>query len=160
MTRPDRRKKFAFAAVLFALLLVTGILYRPGAMRSAPPAAAPASSVAALPAASAAAVPTPPPVERLGFATGSDRLPDGSMDVLNRIADAARIDPGTTVQVSAFYAGGGPTGADAQLAGRRGEAVRHALAANGVPLAQMRMIVVSTTDEASAAAGRVEVLLQ
>jgi outer membrane protein OmpA-like peptidoglycan-associated protein len=163
MTDRDRRKKFAFVGIAVALLLLASFFYR--APPSPPPARAaaatdgPGSGTASSPASSGAvplAVAAPPVStrERLQFAAGSERLPPEAMDVLARVADAARADAATRVEVSAFQ---GTSGAEAQLAGRRGDAVRHALAANGVPADRMRTTVLAPPagDEAQSA-GRVE----
>jgi outer membrane protein OmpA-like peptidoglycan-associated protein len=152
MTDRDRRKKFAFVGIAVVVLLLASFFYR-SPLRPAAPVVAPAAPAAVAVPASAASV-APPPRERLRFAADSDRLPAEAMDVLARIADAARADPAASVEISAFQ---GIGGAEAQLAGRRGEAVRHALEANGVPASRMRMNVLATpVGEDAKGPGRVE----
>ncbi len=66
------------------------------------------------------------------FDVGAETLPAGAMDALNQVADAARARPGATVLISGFHDATGDPAANAELAKRRAQAVRHALEADGV----------------------------
>jgi outer membrane protein OmpA-like peptidoglycan-associated protein len=159
MTDRDRRKKFAFGGVAIAALLLASFFYRAPPPKSSIPVAAtdaPATGMSSTAASSGVVSPaaTSPTREHLQFGSGSDRLPPEAMDVLARVADAARADAASMVEVSAFQ---GTSGAEALLAGRRGEAVRHALAANGVPADRMRTTVLAPpAGEEAQKLGRVE----
>ena len=160
MTDRDRRKKFAFVGIAVVVLLLASFFYRSPARPVGPatttgaaspaPAATATSSIEAAP-----GIAAPAPREHLQFGADSDRLPAEAMDVLARVAEAARADPVASVEISAFQ---GASGAGASLAARRGEAVRHALGANGVPATRMRMTVLPLpAGDAVQGAGRVDV---
>ncbi len=74
---------------------------------------------------------------RVYFEVDSDALPADAAEVLNRVADAARGKPGTTVLISGFHDATGNPEHNADLAKRRAQAVRHALEANGVTPSQL-----------------------
>jgi outer membrane protein OmpA-like peptidoglycan-associated protein len=74
---------------------------------------------------------------RVYFEVDSDALPADAVEVLNRVADAARGKPGTTVLISGFHDATGNPEHNADLAKRRAQAVRHALEANGVSPSQL-----------------------
>ena len=76
---------------------------------------------------------------RVYFEVDSDALPADAMEVLNRVAEAARNDPGAPVLISGFHAARGDARRNAELALRRAQAVRHALEANGVPASQLQI---------------------
>lgn len=86
------------------------------------------------PAAAAAAQEGQP---RVYFEVDSDALPGDALEVLNRVADAARGKPGVTVLISGFHDATGNPEHNADLAKRRAQAVRHALEANGVSPSQL-----------------------
>ena len=71
------------------------------------------------------------------FDDGKDGLPDNAREALGRVAETARRSNFTMVQITAFHDAEPRNGNTAVLAGKRAEAVRHALEANGVPPAQM-----------------------
>jgi outer membrane protein OmpA-like peptidoglycan-associated protein len=91
------------------------------------------NAVPAKPAAAAAQEGQP----RVYFEVDSDALPAEASEVLNRVADAARGKPGTTVLISGFHDATGNAEHNADLAKRRAQAVRHALEANGVAPSQL-----------------------
>lgn len=93
------------------------------------------SNVPAKPAAAAATTQEGQP--RVYFEVDSDALPADAGPVLNRVAEAARGKPGTTVLISGFHDATGNPEHNADLAKRRAQAVRHALEANGVAPSQL-----------------------
>ena len=161
------RNKFARrGGLVVALLLVFalfGVYLGWGRRAIEPPVAAtpalPAATVAG-PSASAPADAATVPADaasatqgRIGFASGSARLPAGASDLLVRIADAVRLVPGGKVEIVAWR----PAGADSLVARERAEAARHALEANGVLPGQMRVVVQEApAGTAAAEAERVE----
>jgi outer membrane protein OmpA-like peptidoglycan-associated protein len=75
--------------------------------------------------------PSPPAVARVYFEAGEDALSWAASDALVQVAAMARESVATTVVIT------GSAMANAVLAVRRAERVRHALEASGVPVAQM-----------------------
>jgi hypothetical protein len=75
-------------------------------------------------------------VEVLGFASGSAALPPQANEVIGRVAQAAREEPGRQVFVSTWLA---PQPDAASAAASRGQAVQHALEAHGVARRQVRL---------------------
>ena len=72
------------------------------------------------------------PDGRIYFALGSDALPAEASEILARVADSARMQSGKVVLISGFHDASGDAATNAALAGKRAQAVRHALEANGV----------------------------
>jgi len=68
----------------------------------------------------------------LYFALGSDALPADANEILVKVADAARAQPGKVALISGFHDTSGDAATNAELAKKRALAVRHALEANGV----------------------------
>lgn len=126
----DDAQSYALAAVAAVVALVIAGVLALAISRSGPPKA-PAAAAAATAAPAEAVLP------RLYFAVDSDALPAQAMDVLDRVAEAARANPGAAVLISGFHDASGDAGHNAELARRRAQAVRHALEANGVPAAQL-----------------------
>jgi outer membrane protein OmpA-like peptidoglycan-associated protein len=120
----------------------------------APKAAGPSATSATTPAESSAA-------ERIYFEVGQDSLPADAIDVLNRVAEAARSSGGT-VLISGFHDASGDAAANADLAKRRAQRVQHALEANGVTADHLQLSkpAVTTGDGDPKAARRVELRLQ
>jgi outer membrane protein OmpA-like peptidoglycan-associated protein len=122
------------AAGVVGLVLVGVVaiaLWSAGRGRAGAPASAALSQAAAMaPAAGLQGEFAPP--EKLYFAVGSDALPADSDAVLARVADTARAQNGVSVLISGFHDALGDPLANAELAKRRAQAVRHALEANGV----------------------------
>ena len=102
------------------------------------------------------------PLPRIYFEVDSDALPADAAEVLNRVADAARGKPGTTVLISGFHDATGNPEHNADLAKRRAQAVRHALEANGVTPSQLVLAKPQETTGGADAreARRVELRLQ
>ena len=100
-------------------------------------------------------------VERIYFEVGQDSLPADAIDVLNRVAEAARSNGGT-VLISGFHDASGDAAANADLAKRRAQRVQHALEANGVTADHLQLSkpAVTTGDGDPKAARRVELRLQ
>jgi len=137
----EGRNKFARRGglvVTLLLALVIGVLYVAWGRRAAVP------PVDAAPSAEAASTTQ----ERIDFAAGSARLPADAVELLVRIADATRLVPGGRIEIVAWR----PAGADSLMARERAEAARHALEANGVMPARMRVVMA----EAPAGTGAVE----
>ena len=117
---------------------------------------APAAAAASVPIAAAAAASVPG--GRLFIDPASGRLPPESIELLARVAEAARSTEGALVEISGFYPPGGNAGASAGFAREHAEAVRHALEANGVSPRRMRVAAVEAAPEADARdAARVEI---
>ena len=91
----------------------------------------------AIPAKPAAAAAAPQGQPRVYFEVDSDALPADAAEALNRVAEAARGKPGTTVLISGFHDATGNPEHNTDLAKRRAQAVRHALEANGVAPSQL-----------------------
>ena len=87
----------------------------------------------------AAEAAAPVTLERIFFAVGTDALPPEASDVLARVSTTARATTTAVVSVSGFHDPTGDAAANAELARRRAEAVRHALEAHGVPPEQIRL---------------------
>jgi outer membrane protein OmpA-like peptidoglycan-associated protein len=102
------------------------------------------------------------PDGRIYFELGSDALPASAMDILVKVADSARAQPGKVVLISGFHDASGDAATNAELAKKRAETVRHALEGNGV--APERLILdkpaVTTGDGAAREARRVEMRLR
>ncbi|WP_298831490.1 OmpA family protein [uncultured Piscinibacter sp.] len=127
----DDAQSYALLAVAGVVALVVAGVLVLAVSRGGPraPAAAPT------PPAAAAATDLP----RIYFEVDSDVLPAGAMEVLDRVADAARATPGAAVLISGYHDASGNPEYNADLAKRRAQAVRHALEANGVPPAQLTL---------------------
>jgi outer membrane protein OmpA-like peptidoglycan-associated protein len=126
----DDAQTYALGAIAAVVaLVIAGVLAlaigRSGAPKAPAPAAATAPAEAAAP--------------RVYFEVDSDALPADAMEVLNRVAEAARNNPGAAVLISGFHDATGNAEHNADLAKRRAQAVRHALEANGVPAAQLQL---------------------
>jgi outer membrane protein OmpA-like peptidoglycan-associated protein len=81
--------------------------------------------------------PSPPAVARVYFEAGEDALSWAASDALVQVAAMARESVATTVVITGSHDATGSAMANAVLAVRRAERVRHALEASGVPVAQM-----------------------
>jgi len=163
----EGRNKFArrsgLVVALLLVLVISGLYAGWGRRAATPPVAAtPALPPVVVPGGGAPAVveTAPAPADaasatrgRLDFASGSMRLPAGAAELLVRIADAARLTPGGTIEIVAWRA----AGSDSRMARERAEAARHALEANGVTPARMRVAVQEApAGTATAEAERVE----
>ena len=87
---------------------------------------------ATTPAPTLAAIVAIEPDGRIYFELGSDALPAAASDVLVKVADAARAQPGKVVLISGFHDASGDAATNAELAKKRAQAVQHALEADGV----------------------------
>lgn len=125
----DDTQNYALGAIAAVVALVIAGVLTLAISRSGAPKAPAASAMAAAPAEAA--------LPRVYFEVDSDALPADAMEVLNRVADAARANPGAAVLISGFHDASGNPEHNADLAKRRAQAVRHALEANGVPAAQL-----------------------
>ena len=125
----DDTQNYALGAIAAVVALVIAGVLTLAISRSGAPKAPAASAAAAAPAEAA--------LPRVYFEVDSDALPADAMEVLNRVADAARANPGAAVLISGFHDASGNPEHNADLAKRRAQAVRHALEANGVPAAQL-----------------------
>ncbi len=126
----DDAPSYALGAVAVVVAgVVAGVLMLAVARSGAPGAPTTAGTAAS----DAAAVP------RVYFEVDSDALPADAMDVLDRVAEAARSHPGAAVLISPFHDARGDPARNAELAQRRALAVRHALEANGVPAALLQL---------------------
>lgn len=152
----DDVQKYALGAVAFVVALVVAGVIGLAASRvlHAPKAAGPSTASATTPAETSA-------VERIYFEVGQDSLPADAIDVLNRVAEAARSSGGT-VLISGFHDASGDAAANADLAKRRAQRVQHALEANGVTADHLQLSkpAVTTGDGDPKAARRVELRLQ
>jgi outer membrane protein OmpA-like peptidoglycan-associated protein len=149
----DDVQKYALGAVAFVVaLVVAGVI---GLAASRVMHAPKAGAVTATAAADASAA------ERIYFEVGQDSLPADAIDVLNRVAEAARSSGGT-VLISGFHDASGDAAANADLAKRRAQRVQHALEANGVTADRLQLSkpAVTTGDGDPKAARRVELRLQ
>ncbi len=126
----DDAQTYALGAVAAVVALVIAGVLTLAIVRSGAPKAPAAASVAATTEATA---------PRVYFEVDSDALPADAMEVLNRVAEAARQNPGAPVLISGFHDASGNPEHNAELAKRRAQAVRHALEANGVPAAQLQL---------------------
>lgn len=139
----------AVVALVVAGVTTLGVFKaRGGAAQAAAPAvvasapaveAAPVVAEAASEAAPAAPVVAEAAVDKVFFAKGADKLPDGSADILARVADAARANSAAMVHISGFHDASGNPERNAELAKRRAFAVRDALIANGVAETQIQL---------------------
>lgn len=128
----DDAQNYALGVIAAVVaLVIAGVLTLSIARSGAPKAPTVATPAAAAPATEAAAAP------RVYFEVDSDALPGDAMEVLNRVAEAARAKPGASVLISGFHDASGNPEHNADLAKRRAQAVRHALEANGVPVGQL-----------------------
>lgn len=128
----DDTQNYALGAVAGVVaLVIAGVLTLAISRAGAPKVPAAASVTKA--ATAEAALP------RVYFEVDSDALPADAMEVLNRVAEAARSNPGAPVLISGFHDATGNPEHNADLAKRRAQAVRHALEANGVPAAQLQL---------------------
>ena len=102
------------------------------------------------------------PDGRIYFELGSAALPTDASEVLARVADAARAQPGRIVQISGYHDASGDATKNAELAKERALAVRHALEANGVAPDHLAMDkpVVTTGGSDARAARRVDLRLR
>jgi outer membrane protein OmpA-like peptidoglycan-associated protein len=152
----DDVQKYALGAVAFVVALVVAGVIGLAASRvlHAPKAAGPSATSATTPAETSAA-------ERIYFEVGQDSLPADAIDVLNRVAEAARSSGGT-VLISGFHDASGDAAANADLAKRRAQRVQHALEANGVTADHLQLSkpAMTTGDGDPKAARRVELRLQ
>jgi len=155
----DDVQKYALGAVAFVVVLVLAGVIGLAASRvlQAPRTAGPAATATAGTRATAAAT----GVERIYFEVGQDSLPADAIDVLNRVAEAARSSGGT-VLISGFHDASGDAAANADLAKRRAQRVQHALEANGVSADHLQLSkpALTTGDGDPQAARRVELRLQ
>lgn len=126
----DDAQTYALGAIAAVVALVIAGVLTLAIGRSGPPKAT------ARAAAAATAEATAP---RVYFEVDSDALPADAMEVLDRVAEAARNNPGAPVLISGFHDASGNPEHNAELAKRRAQAVRHALEANGVPAAQLQL---------------------
>ena len=142
----DEVHSVALGVILVPLVLVGALVLAiaiqatsragPGA-KSHPQVAASAESAASPAAARGEAA--APAVEALHFDAESAVLPFDALPVLARIADRARADAARVVRIAAFHAPGADALRAFALALERSDAVRHALEAHGVPLAQLQV---------------------
>ena len=102
------------------------------------------------------------PEGRIYFELGSDALPADASAILVGVADAARMQAGKVVLISAFQDPSGDAATHAELAKKRAQAVRHALEANGVAPDHLAMDkpMVATGGADARAARRVEMRLR
>lgn len=153
----DDVQKYALGAVAFVVALVVAGVIGLAASRvlHAPKAAGPSATATAPAGAETSAA------ERIYFEVGQDSLPADAIDVLNRVAEAARSSGGT-VLISGFHDASGDAAANADLAKRRAQRVQHALEANGVTADHLQLSkpAVTTGDGDPKAARRVELRLQ
>jgi outer membrane protein OmpA-like peptidoglycan-associated protein len=77
--------------------------------------------------------------ERVYFELGQDSLPAGADETLARVAEALRQNSQAVVLISGFHDASGDPAGNAELAKRRAQRVQHALEANGVAAAQLRL---------------------
>jgi outer membrane protein OmpA-like peptidoglycan-associated protein len=102
------------------------------------------------------------PEGRVYFELGSDALPAEAVEILVKVADAARAQPGKVVLISGFHDASGDAATNAELAKKRAQAVSHALEADGV--APERLIldkpIVTTGNGDAREARRVEMRLR
>jgi outer membrane protein OmpA-like peptidoglycan-associated protein len=149
-------------AGVIALAASTGMRTKPAAPAALAAAPAVAEVPAVTPAEPLASSQTALPVERLYFEVGSPSLPGDAVEVLARVADAARANAGATVLISGFHDAAGDPARNAELAKNRALAVRHALEANGVPPERLQMSkpAVTTGEGEPKEARRVELRLQ
>lgn len=151
----DDVQKYALGAVAFVVaLVVAGVVGLAASRVLHAPRAAGAAAAATATADAAAA-------ERIYFEVGQDSLPADALDVLNRVAEAARSSGGT-VLISGFHDASGDAAANADLAKRRAQRVQHALEANGLSADRLQLSkpAVTTGDGDPKAARRVELRLQ
>lgn len=126
----DDAQTYALGAIAAVVALVIAGVLTLAIGRSGPPKA---------PARAAAAAMAEATAPRVYFEVDSDALPADAMEVLDRVAEAARNNPGAPVLISGFHDASGNPEHNAELAKRRAQAVRHALEANGVPAAQLQL---------------------
>ena len=129
----DDAQTYALGAVAAVVALVVAGVLTLAIGRSGPPKAMAASTATAATDGAEAAVP------RVYFEVDSDALPGDAMELLNRVAETARNNPGAPVLISGFHDASGNPEHNAELARRRAQTVRHALEANGVPAAQLQL---------------------
>ena len=157
----DDTQNFALAIVAGVVALVIAGVIALAVSTQMDGSSAASPKVAAQTAAAAAAAGLAP-VERLYFEVGSQALPADANEALARVADAAGASAGAIVQISGFHDASGDPAQNAELAKNRALAVRHALEANGVSLAQLQMSkpVMTTGDGDAKAARRVELTVR
>lgn len=130
---PEQKFALGLIALLLTAVVASAIGIGIWKARPAPVGAAPAATAPADTAASTVAV------ERIYFAIGDDALPPEANEVLARVATAARATTTAVVSVSGYHDASGNAASNADLAKRRAQAVQHALEANGVQPAQIRL---------------------
>lgn len=119
----------------FALMVLAGVVALVlGGVLALAASKGPGGSTAASRAATAAASlhAGGEPDGRVHFGPGSAALPAEASETLVRVADSARAQSGKIVLISSYHDADGDAASHAELAGRRAQAVRHALEANGV----------------------------
>ena len=148
MAGSDNRKKFAIGAAVVVLLLLAGRAVWQWSERNRP-----VPAVAAMPAEPSAKAANPPAVAAsavgeaaqvvpgglLIFDSTTGKLPPEALDLLARVAEAARSTEGAMVEISGFFPAAGDPAVNERFARLRAESVRHALEANGVAVQRMRI---------------------
>ena len=124
-------------------------------------AAAVATAVSASTPAAEAAAPAATAPTKLLFASGKAELPEGSADMIAKLAEAAKTNAAAKLVISGFHDATGDPAQNAELAKQRAFAVRDALKAAGVDEARIELKKPEQVNGGDAAdARRVEVAVQ